>query len=290
MTNEQTPADAKPIDGWLIHKSRRGWYRPNAKGYTTHPAEAGRYSLAEAMTYAYPNGLCGPRDGLTIKHESEFPPAPADDKDATIARLTAENAMLTTAGICEVAVRNPRVMEYMKHWETRAEQAEDKLSEVTAERERLQAAIKRQAGAAKTLREATLAEVQHLRDKDRSEYIDYKTLDSEREANAKLTEEVERLQAAGTFAQGVEAAKKAVGKVDVYEPCVAYAIYDVLHSIRALSPTPQADPVREPTDAMLIAARDWSDRKYGKPIGNDAAIECWQVMYDALAQKEPGHD
>lgn len=33
-----------------------------------------------------------------------------------------------------------------------------------------------------------------------------------------------------------------------------------------------------PTAAMLDAARDWSVAKYGKPIGNDAAIGCWQAM------------
>lgn len=38
---------------------------------------------------------------------------------------------------------------------------------------------------------------------------------------------------------------------------------------------------REPTEAMLIAARDWSAKVYGKPIGNGAATGCWQVMLDA---------
>jgi len=38
----------------------------------------------------------------------------------------------------------------------------------------------------------------------------------------------------------------------------------------------------EPTEAMLNAARDWSDKKYGKPIGNDAAIGCWNAMYAAF--------
>lgn len=37
----------------------------------------------------------------------------------------------------------------------------------------------------------------------------------------------------------------------------------------------------EPTDEMLVAARDWSDAKYGKPIGNDAAIGCWNAMVAA---------
>lgn len=38
---------------------------------------------------------------------------------------------------------------------------------------------------------------------------------------------------------------------------------------------------RTPTEAMRIAARDWSYQKYGKPIGNDAADGCWTAMYDA---------
>ena len=59
----------------------------------------------------------------------------------------------------------------------------------------LETAIKRQAGAAKTLRNSTLAEVQHIKDNERKEYIAIKTLDSEREANAILTEENEALQA-----------------------------------------------------------------------------------------------
>ena len=41
--------------------------------------------------------------------------------------------------------------------------------------------------------------------------------------------------------------------------------------------------LREPTEAMLNAARDWSQTKYGKPIGNDDARSCWNVMFDASA-------
>lgn len=37
----------------------------------------------------------------------------------------------------------------------------------------------------------------------------------------------------------------------------------------------------EPNEAMLEAARDWSQGKYGKPIGNDAAKGCWKAMMDA---------
>lgn len=62
-----------PNDGWLIHKQGRGWYRPKAQGYTMNPEEAGRYTYKDAMSYSHPNGHDGPRDGITIKHESEIP-------------------------------------------------------------------------------------------------------------------------------------------------------------------------------------------------------------------------
>jgi hypothetical protein len=48
------------------------------------------------------------------------------------------------------------------------------------------------------------------------------------------------------------------------------------------------EAMREPTAEMLIAARDWSLHKFGKPIGNDAAIGCWQAMLDA-APVSPAH-
>ncbi|WP_225773232.1 hypothetical protein [Pseudomonas sp. Marseille-Q5115] len=37
----------------------------------------------------------------------------------------------------------------------------------------------------------------------------------------------------------------------------------------------------EPTEAMLLAARDWSVKKYGQGVGNDGAKGCWQAMYEA---------
>lgn len=60
--------------------------------------------------------------------------------------LTASEAelhTLKTAGICEVAARNPSVMEYMRHWEARAEAAEaerDRLAEKLAVYEAKEAA------------------------------------------------------------------------------------------------------------------------------------------------------
>lgn len=41
---------------------------------------------------------------------------------------------------------------------------------------------------------------------------------------------------------------------------------------------------KEPVEEMLAAARDWSHAKYGKPIGNDAAIGCWNAMCAAAPQ------
>jgi hypothetical protein len=38
-----------------------------------------------------------------------------------------------------------------------------------------------------------------------------------------------------------------------------------------------------PTPSMLTAARDWSQSKYGKPVGNDGATGCWNAMIDAFA-------
>ena len=71
----------------------------------------------------------------------------------------------------------------------------DNILALCEEVDRLNAAIVRQAGAAKTLRESTLAEVQHLKDMDRSEYHAAASLDSERLANGILTDENDKLRA-----------------------------------------------------------------------------------------------
>ena len=44
--------------------------------------------------------------------------------------LRDELAHFESSSIAEIAARNPSVMEYMKHWEARAEAAEAKLAEV----------------------------------------------------------------------------------------------------------------------------------------------------------------
>lgn len=68
--------------------------------------------------------------------------------------------------------------------------------------------------------------------------------------------------------------------VDAY-PCLPHeeraaddpAMWDVCRAI--------LEAISEPSEPMLVGARDWSDRKYGKPIGNDAAQGCWRSMIDA---------
>ena len=69
---------------------------------------------------------------------------------------------------------------------------------------------------------------------------------------------------------------------DAAYECGEDANWPVWADLPKLSAALTAQPVAwQPTEAMLIAARDWSEKKYGKPIGNDAAIGCWQAMFDA---------
>lgn len=77
----------------------------------------------------------------------------------------------------------------------------------------------------------------------------------------------------------------------------AYRIADALNAAPAAAtdalPVEVEPPLFVPNEEMLIAARDWSAQKYGKPIGDDAAIGCWQAMYTALygyRMKQGSHD
>ncbi|MEH7827627.1 hypothetical protein [Gemmobacter denitrificans] len=85
-----------PQEGWLIHKAGRGWYRPDAHGYTSDPLQAGRFSYNDAMEYSHPNGPTGPRDGITIKHECEVQKYVRLDP-AALAALPEVQAMIAEA-------------------------------------------------------------------------------------------------------------------------------------------------------------------------------------------------
>lgn len=80
--------------GYLIFKSGRGYYRPEAQGYTLSADDAGRFSLEDAITYSHPNGPDGPRDGITYKHESEIQRASDCENELRIGDLARENKAL----------------------------------------------------------------------------------------------------------------------------------------------------------------------------------------------------
>lgn len=64
-----------------------GYYRPNCQGYTSIIHEAGRYTLAEAISETHPNGPNGPRDGMYYTPDPLAPRACATegcDEHATI--------------------------------------------------------------------------------------------------------------------------------------------------------------------------------------------------------------
>ena len=65
-----------------------------------------------------------------LRMADEYLPLGHDGWEAAdrIEALEAELHLMKTSGVAEVAVRNPSVMEYMKHWEGRAETAEAKLA------------------------------------------------------------------------------------------------------------------------------------------------------------------
>lgn len=49
------------------------------------------------------------------------------------------------------------------------------------------------------------------------------------------------------------------------------------------------EALKEPTTAQHHAARDWSAKKYGKPIGFDASKGCWPAML-AASPLNGGHN
>lgn len=127
------------------------------------------------------------------------------------------------------------------------EEAADCIEGLQAENDKLNAAIKRQSGAAKTLRASIMAEVQHLKDMDRGEYFASKSLDSEREANSILTAERDAWKARAEAAEAAltrayergrdDAVQIALNKADANHlgPCGG-AYLNAASAIRALTP------------------------------------------------------
>lgn len=72
-------------DQYLICKYGK-YYRPNAQGYTSSRADAGRYSLADAIRHSHPNGPNGPRDGITYELAPPEQPTPEAADELTALR------------------------------------------------------------------------------------------------------------------------------------------------------------------------------------------------------------
>ena len=137
-----------------------------------------------------------------------------------------------------------------------------RLTDVEAENANLEAAIKRQAGAAHTLRSSIMTEVQntnaHLSAIDRSEYCAAATVDSERLANSILTEELTRAEAERdtalaqvAVAYDVEAVACAIYSARGSAP---YAWSDMTNGMKAPTREQAASVIRALTPALATAA------------------------------------
>lgn len=91
LSAQPNPAD--DADQYLIRKNGM-YYCPNAQGYTSSAAEAGRYTLAEAISHSHPNGPDGPRDGIIYELVPTCAAQPDDQgvgkKEITFAYCCAE--------------------------------------------------------------------------------------------------------------------------------------------------------------------------------------------------------
>ena len=106
------------VSGQLINRASRDEMLAQVRrgeGFATAGAEASWISDSEAGVYDADSAHGESKTGYWV------PRRVAQDE---IARLTAEVERLTKGSICEVAATNPSVMEYMRHWEGRAEKAE----------------------------------------------------------------------------------------------------------------------------------------------------------------------
>jgi hypothetical protein len=48
--------------------------------------------------------------------------------------------------------------------------------------------------------------------------------------------------------------------------------------------------IREPSEATLVAARDWIRARIGTSIGNDAVTDCFHTMIDVLIAEWEAHN
>lgn len=88
--------------------------------------------LRIALQAEYRQATDEPNATLTVT-DSAAPDARVAELEAEVERLRQEITDLINLGIVEVAVRNPNVLEYMRHWEGRAEKAEAEVERLKAQ-------------------------------------------------------------------------------------------------------------------------------------------------------------
>ena len=104
-----------------------------ASGSGDH-AELARLAVVATDAASLGDGL---QEAALTRFQAHANPAAVLALIAVVAALRGENETLTTAGIIEVAVRNPSVADYVQHWEGRTTEAERKLAEAVGLLERI---------------------------------------------------------------------------------------------------------------------------------------------------------
>ncbi|NUF61576.1 hypothetical protein HUN33_12215 [Acinetobacter bereziniae] len=85
------------------------------------------------------------------------------------------------------------------------------------------------------------------------------------------------------LANGFSLKEQASGNMDLHS-----YVYEFANALlREATPEGFILVPKEPTQAMLDSARDWSIKKYGKAVGNDGASGCYKAMIEA---QEQSHD
>ena len=106
---------------YLIRK-RGLYYRPNSQGYTNSVIQAGRYTLEEAKQITHPNGLYGPRDGMTYLHEDEK----TGDEDWVAYRVLLDRVQRLEEALAPIVEQYKKGLEgFTPDWEKR--QPEDHI-------------------------------------------------------------------------------------------------------------------------------------------------------------------
>jgi hypothetical protein len=77
------------------------YYRPDAAGYTSSLAEAGRYTLEDAVSRSHPNGTDGPRDGISYEYSPKAVSPNAGPR--LIERISSEADLCRNDGAIDIA-------------------------------------------------------------------------------------------------------------------------------------------------------------------------------------------